>query len=185
MLRIIAIILFKITGWTAKGNLPPGLQKGVMVAAPHTSNWDIVYARAALFIMRIPIRFTIKKEWTGFPMGLILNPLGALPVDRNPKYKPKESMVDVMKRLLSRHEKMIILVTPEGTRQHAERWRTGFYHTAQQAQVPIVLAYLDYGKKEAGIGPIFHPTGDVEKDMEEIKNFYKTVTPKFPERGVY
>lgn len=184
MFRIIALIIFKTTGWKTQGGLSSGIKKAVMVAAPHTSNWDFIFARAALFIMRIPVRFTIKKEWLHFPLSLILNPLGALPIDRSPKEKKKKSMVQVMVDLFKSRDRLIVLVTPEGTRKRVDTWKTGFYYVAHNAQVPIILAYLDYAKKEAGIGPVFQPTGNIEEDIEAIKSFYRKVTPKFPEQGV-
>lgn len=185
MFRILALIIFKTTGWKAHGNLPQGIHKAVMVAAPHTSNWDFIFARAALFIMRIPVRFTIKKEWLRFPLSLILNPLGALPIDRSPQERKKRSTVQVMVDLFNNHDRLIILVTPEGTRKRVDTWRTGFYYAALNAKVPIILAYLDYARKEAGIGPVFQPTGHLEEDIEAIKSYYRNVTPKFPEQGVF
>jgi len=155
-----------------------------MVAAPHTSNWDIVFARAALFILRVPVKFTIKKEWVRFPMGLILKPLGAIPIDRQAKGTRKASMVDTMAELFNKRDHLIILVTPEGTRKYAKRWRSGFYFTAMKANVPIVLGYLDYKDKEAGIGAVFYPSGDRDRDVEEIKAFYRKKVPKFPDQGV-
>lgn len=184
MLRIIAIIIFKITGWKACNDIPTDLKKAVMVAAPHTSNWDLIYARAALYILRVPVKFTIKKEWVRFPLSLILNPLGAIPIDRKPKGIKKTSTVDKMIELFEQRDHLIILVTPEGTRKYAKRWRSGFYFTALRANVPIVLGYLDYKDKEAGIGAVFYPTGDRDKDVEEIKAFYRKKTPKFPDQGV-
>lgn len=187
MLRILALLIFKVTGWKTQGGLPKGIHKAVMVAAPHTSNWDFIYARAALFIMRIPVRFTIKKEWLRFPLSLILNPLGALPIDRTPKEKgkKKQSTVQVMTNLFKKHDRLIILVTPEGTRKRVDKWKTGFYYVALHADVPIILAYLDYAKKEAGIGPVLQPTGNIEADIEAAKSFYRKVTPKFPEQGIF
>lgn len=156
-----------------------------MVAAPHTSNWDLIYARAALYILRVPVKFTIKKEWVRFPLSLILNPLGAIPIDRQPKGIRRTSMVDKMVKLFEERDHLIILVTPEGTRKYAKKWRSGFYFTALKANVPIVLGYLDYKDKEAGIGAVFHPTGDRDKDVEEIKAFYRKKHAKYPELGVH
>lgn len=184
MWRIIAIIIFKVTGWKARSYVPTDIKKAVMVAAPHTSNWDFIYARAALYILRVPIKFTIKKEWIKFPLSLILNPLGAIPINRQPKGISRTSTVDKMVEIFNQTDHLIILVTPEGTRKYAERWKSGFYITAERAKVPIVLGYLDYKAKEAGIGMVFYPTGDMAKDVEEIKAFYRTKTAKYPENGV-
>ncbi len=156
-----------------------------MVAAPHTSNWDLIYARAALYILRVPVKFTIKKDWMFFPLNLLLDYLGAIPIDRNPKGIRKTSMVDKMIEIFNEREHLIILVTPEGTRKYAKKWKSGYYFTAQRAGVPILLGYLDYSQKEAGIGAVFYPTGDLQKDTEQIKDFYRKKVAKYPENGVY
>jgi len=186
MLRIIALLIFKVTGWTARNaTVSSNIKKAVMVAAPHTSNWDIVYARAALYILRVPVKFTIKKEWVRFPLSLILNPLGAIPIDRKPRGMKRFSMVDKMVELFDYRDHLIIMVTPEGTRQYARKWKTGFYITAQKAGVPILLGYLDYANKEAGIGKVFYPTGNMEQDIEEIQAYYRDKKAKYPEQGIH
>lgn len=151
-----------------------------MIAAPHTSNWDFFYARCAFYIMGIDLRYTIKKEAMVGPLGWWLGKMGALPVDRS----KNNSLVSQMVNILNSSERMVIMITPEGTRKYQPRWRKGFYHTAVEARVPIVLGYLDYSIKEAGVGPIFYPTGDADKDIEEIMAFYRTKKGKYPENGV-
>lgn len=175
---------FKLTGWTYTGGLPAGCKKAIMIAAPHTSNWDIIYARAAFFLMGIPVRFTIKKEWMKGPIGPIVRLFGGLAIDRNPKGVKKISMTQAMVNLFKSHDELVILITPEGTRGYAPEWRTGFYYAAQGADVPILLGYLDYAKKEAGVGPAVIPDGNIDQQVQEIKNFYRTKTGKFPEQGV-
>lgn len=173
-----------MAGWKVVGSLPPEVKKAVMIAAPHTSNWDLLYARAAFYILGIPVRFTIKKELMKFPLKGFLNALGAIAIDRNPNGLKKVSMVDAMAELFNQKEELVILVTPEGTRSYAPKWKTGFYRVAEMAQVPIVLGYLDYQKKHAGIGPVIYPNGDIDGQMEEMLAFYRNVTAKFPEKGV-
>lgn len=151
-----------------------------MIAAPHTSNWDFIYARAAFFLMDIPLKFTVKKELFFFPLGFILKSLGGIPIDRS----TKTGMVSKMADLFEQYDEICILVTPEGTRSKATKWKKGFYHIAESANVPILLGYLDYAKKEAGIGPTVVPQGDMEKDIEDIKSFYRGITAKYPEKGV-
>ena len=114
------------------------------------------------------------------PLGWLLKKLGALPVDRS----KNNSLVNAMIDIFNNAEEMVIMITPEGTRKYQPRWRKGFYHTAMGANVPIILGYLDYSKKEAGVGPIIYPTGDVEGDIEKIKAFYRTKKGKYPELGV-
>lgn len=178
--KAVSNLIFKIAGWKQVGSIPPGLNKAIMIAAPHTSNWDFVFSRAAFYLMDIPVRMTIKKEAFFFPVGNLIGSMGAIPVDR----KKNNNLVNFMVELFNTHEKMIMMVTPEGTRKYQPRWKKGFYHAATQAGVPIVLGFLDYAKKEAGIGPVVYPTGDYEADLETIKSFYRTVTPKYPEQGV-
>ncbi|RYU75615.1 1-acyl-sn-glycerol-3-phosphate acyltransferase [Hymenobacter persicinus] len=172
---------FWITGWKLASVVPDGITKGIMIAAPHTSNWDIMYARGAFFLMNLPVRFTVKKEWVDNKfVGWLVRSLGALPVDRS----RNNSLVDGMVQLLNQNEEMVILITPEGTRSYQPKWRKGFYFAAMGAKVPILLGFLDYKNKEAGVGPVFWPTGNYEEDLEHIKAFYRTKAGKYPEKGV-
>ncbi|WP_187260848.1 1-acyl-sn-glycerol-3-phosphate acyltransferase [Pontibacter beigongshangensis] len=179
--RFVASSIFKVSGWKLVGNLDPELRRCVMIAAPHTSNWDFIYARAAFYLMDAPIKFTIKKEFMGFPFGGLLRSMGALPVDRSKNTRMVDSMIRIFKETPG---DICVMVTPEGTRKYQPRWRRGFYHVALGAGVPIVLGYLDYSRKEAGVGPAIYPSGDIEADMEKIMAFYRTKKGKFPEQGV-
>ena len=175
-------ILF-FSGWKVSRNglefLP---EKCVVVAAPHTSNFDFPIARSAFEILKMPVRFTIKKEWMGFPLGWLMRSLGAIAIDRNAGGKEKGfSQVEAMAELFRNHQKLAILVTPEGTRSRRTEWKAGFYHVAKLAGVPLVLGYLDYKKKEAGIGKIIHPGSDMEADMREIMAFYSTIHARYPD----
>jgi 1-acyl-sn-glycerol-3-phosphate acyltransferase len=180
-MRFLSKILFKLTGWKVIGGIPRELKQFVMVAAPHTSNWDFLYARAAFFIMGIRLRFTIKKELFFFPLNLFLKAAGGIPIDR----KTKGNMVDKMAALYDNWDELALMVTPEGTRSYAKEWKKGFYFLALKAKVPIVCGYLDYKKKHAGIGPIIEPTGNYDADLEKLQSFFKTVTPRFPKNGVF
>jgi len=158
-----------------------------MIAAPHTSNWDFFYARAAFFLLGIPVKTTIKKEAMFFPMNLVLKFFGVIPIDRNKKnggLSRKNSMVDAMVQLFEERDELVIMITPEGTRKYVPRWKTGFYHVAKRANVPIVLGYLDYKKKHAGIGPVVYPGDNIDQDLKTIMDFYRGVTGKYPEKGV-
>ena len=122
-----------------------------------------------------------------FPMNLILKFFGVIPIDRKKKaggLSKKNSMVDAMVQLFQEREELVIMITPEGTRKYVPRWKTGFYHVAKRANVPIVLGYLDYKKKHAGIGPVVVPGEDIDKDLDTIMDFYRGVKGKFPEQGV-
>ncbi|MEH0153962.1 1-acyl-sn-glycerol-3-phosphate acyltransferase [Limibacter armeniacum] len=186
MVRLIFRLLFWLKGWKIKVHPEVDLnqaRKSVILAAPHTSNWDIVFAVEACRQMGIKLRFAIKREWMRFPLNIAIRPMGGIGIDRRPKdnRKKKLSMVEAMVNLFEGRDELAVMVPPEGTRSRTEKWRTGFYYTALEAKVPIVLSYLDYKNKEAGIGRILHPSGDLEKDMNEIMTFYKDIPPKFPE----
>ncbi len=182
--KLISRLIFKIFGWTYNDQVGGGYDRSVMIAAPHTSNWDLLFARAAFYLMDIPVRYTVKNDWMRFPFNLIFGPLGAIGIDRSPKKAGEErkSMTEAMIDLFSKNEKLSVMVTPEGTRSLRTKWKTGFYHVAVGAGVPIALGYLDFKKKEAGVGKIVYPSGDMDKDMREIMDFYKNITGKHPEK---
>jgi 1-acyl-sn-glycerol-3-phosphate acyltransferase len=188
MLKQLSNFIFLITGWKVRGEVPAEVQKAVMIAAPHTSYWDFLYARAAFFIMGLPVKITIKKEVVNAPIvGWFVRQMGGIAIDRTPKdgnLKKKLSMVDAMVNLLEDNEQMFMMVTPEGTRKQVKRWKSGFYRVAEQADVPIILGYLDYKNKIAGVGPVKQTTGDYDLDVKEIMDFYRNIPGKYPEKGV-
>lgn len=184
MFRSIARFILKLHGWTVDENIPPEAQYCVMTASPHTSNWDAYYMRIAFFVLGIPLKFTIKDYWTKFPFGLIVKPLGGLGINRrsNAKERGGKSYVDQMKDFFKKHDRIAVVVTPEGSRSRRDKWKTGFYHTAIGAGVPITFGYLDYKKKQAGVASVvLHPTGNKEEDLKVMMDFYKTIVPKYPE----
>lgn len=182
MVRWFFRLLFRLTGWKVDRNVPEGAHNSVMLAAPHTSNWDFPYTIAAFDLLNIAVRYTVKKEFNFFPFSIILNSLGAIWVDRSPKKEgeKRRSMVEVMTELFDRSEPLVVLVTPEGTRSKRTNWKTGFYYVAMNAKVPIALGYVDFKTKTAGVGKVIHPSGDIEKDMREIVAFYNTINGKIP-----
>lgn len=176
-----------LMGWKMNlhGLNPKDFRRVVMLAIPHTSNWDLPIARAAFFLMDVHVRFTVKKEWMRFPYSLIAGPLGGIAIDRSPKVAGQErkSMTEAMIDLFEQNpDELAIMITPEGTRSRNDKWKTGFYHLAVGAKVPIGLGYLDYAKKEAGVGKLIYPSGDIQKDMKEILDFYRNIKGKFPEQ---
>jgi 1-acyl-sn-glycerol-3-phosphate acyltransferase len=184
MFRFIAKMLFKLTGWTFR--LAPGVDTSrcVVTAAPHTSNWDLLYTIAAFKLLGVPMRFTIKHDWMVFPFKPFLSFFGAIGIDRSPKVAGQErrSMVEAMADLFEGRDRIAVVVTPEGSRSLRTEWKTGFYYVAQTAGVPICLGYLDFAKREAGIGMSLMPSGDVDADMRRIMAFYRNIAPKFPEK---
>ncbi len=183
MLKLIATLLFRMLGWKVDKQLPPEIKRCVVVAAPHTSNWDYLYMMCAFFIFKLRIRVTIKREWMRFPYSIITKPLGGIAVDRRPKVlgAPRQSLVESLIGLFEKNEELILVFTPEASRSKREEWKTGFYHAAKGAGVPICLGYIDYKKKIAGIQKTIYPT-DFETDMKEIMAFYQGVVGRFPEK---
>lgn len=173
-----------LMGWEIDNHWPLDLDQCVMIAAPHTSNWDALYARLALKALGVNVRLTIKDSYMKFPFGPFVRAMGGIGIDRRPKAagEQRPSMVQLMSDLFKQHPKLVMLVTPEGTRAKQEQWKTGFYHVAVMAGVPIALAYMDYAQKKCGVGKIVYPSGDMEKDMAEIMAFYASIAAKFPEQ---
>ncbi len=180
----LANFLLRLSGWTMNPNIPEEVQHCVIIAAPHTSNWDIYFARLGFYVMNVPLKFTIKQEWMRFPLGPVIRFFGGLGIDRRPREATGErpSYTQIMTELLQQNDRIAIMVTPEGTRSKRTRWRTGFYYAALNAGAPICLGYLDYKKKEAGVGGAVYPTGDIETDMKKILDFYRHINGKYPEQ---
>jgi 1-acyl-sn-glycerol-3-phosphate acyltransferase len=177
-MRLISLFILKIFGWEVKGKLPKEIKKCVLIEAPHTSNIDFVIGRLAFFYLGIKAKFLIKKELFFFPMGFILKNLGGIPIDR----KKSNNVVDYVSSLIRKSDELVVVITPEGTRKYNPNWKKGFYYIAIKSEVPIVLAYIDYSKKEGGIGKVIYPDGNFEKDFAEITEFYKDKTAKYPEK---
>ena len=175
MKRIANFILYKLMGWQKKGEIPKDLKKYVLIAAPHTSNWDFVYAKLYFWAAGIPVKIPIKSDLFFFPLGPILKAMGGIPVNR----KKSTNLTSAIAQMFKERDELVLVITPEGTRSYAPEWKKGFYYIAQEANVPIVLGYIDFKTKTTGIGPVFKPTGNVEKDLEEIVNFYKQFEGKY------
>jgi 1-acyl-sn-glycerol-3-phosphate acyltransferase len=167
----------KITGWRRVGRLPD-IPRCVMIAAPHTSNWDAPIALAIVFAFRFKANWLVKHTAFRWPFQGVLRWLGAIPIDRTKSTDVVTQMVEELKK----RAELVLLIAPEGTRKKVTRWKTGFYHIACGAGVPLVLAFLDYARKEGGLGPVIQPTGDLEADMAKILGFYATVTGRHPEK---
>ena len=170
-------------GWKANPVFPKEATKCVLMAAPHTTNWDTFYLKMGMWVLDIPMKFTVKDDWTKFPLGLFMKPLGAMGIDRSPKKGvARASYVDQMVEIIKSKEKIAMVVAVEGSRSLRKKWKMGFYHTALKAEVPLCFGYLDYKKKEAGIGGVIYPTGNIAEDMKEINKFYEKIHAKFPEK---
>ena len=169
MMRALSLAFLKLSGWKVLGSLPEGAEKSVLIAAPHTSNWDLPYTLMVAFSLRLTPYWMGKEEIFKPPFRGLMMWLGGLPVDRAKSTNLVSASVDALK---AANGPLQLIVPPEGTRDKTRFWKTGFYYIAQGAQVPIVMAYLDYDKKIGGLGPVFQPTGNIEVDMVVIKSFY-------------
>jgi 1-acyl-sn-glycerol-3-phosphate acyltransferase len=179
LMRWLSLIFFKLAGWKAEGRRPD-ITKYVIIAAPHTSNWDFVYTMCLAFILRIKPLIMMKGTWFRWPMGFFFRWLGALPIDRTRSHNVVAQSIEAFHA----HPRMVMLVPPSGTRKQVMYWKTGFYYIAKGAHVPIVLGYLDYRRKAGGIGPVVHPTGNIEVDMKSIRNFYDDISGRYPKKAL-
>ena len=184
MARQLCRFLLFLSGWRVKGTFPPETFRSVMIAAPHTTNWDAYYLKLAAVVLGIPMRVAIKDNWTKGVLGWFMKPMGALGIDRSPKEGSQRlSQVDGMARLFEKHEELSLVIAPEGTRKYRERWKMGYYWVANSAKVPIVLGFLDYKNKLAGVADVVvHVSGDPSADIPQINDFYREITPKFPSK---
>lgn len=167
---------FKIAGWKTTNVTSKGA--GITIAAPHTSNWDFFYALGAAILLDKKIYFSIKNSWCKVPVaGNIIMWLGAIPIDRSSAGK---GQVQLIKEFVERHRErdIFFLFTPEGTRSKTEKWKTGFYHVAEDTGLPIFLAKVDYQIKESGVFHSYQVTGDKENDIRAIQESYKSIYGK-------
>jgi 1-acyl-sn-glycerol-3-phosphate acyltransferase len=177
LLRVASMGFLKIAGWRIEGELPPSAHKCVLIAAPHTSNWDLPYTLMTAFVLRLHPYWMGKASIFKPPFGPVMRWLGGIAVDREQSNNLVAASVAALK---AADGPVQLIVPPEGTRRATTRWKTGFYFIAVGAQVPVLLAYMDYAEKRAGLGPVFTPTGDLERDMAAIKAFYAPFKGKNP-----
>jgi 1-acyl-sn-glycerol-3-phosphate acyltransferase len=172
LLRGLSRAVLRLQGWQVQGSLPPEAAKAVLIAAPHTSNWDLPYTLMVAFCLHLHIYWMGKESLFRGGFGPVMRWLGGIPVDRS---RSNNLVAAATAAIVAARAPLQLVIPPEGTRGKTRHWKTGFYFIALQAQVPIVLAYMDYARKVSGLGPVFVPTGDVEQDMAEIKRFYATI----------
>jgi 1-acyl-sn-glycerol-3-phosphate acyltransferase len=168
----VASLALRAAGWTFETELPRE-KKYIVLAVPHTSNWDGLLLLALSKAIRLPIAWMITADWVRGPLGVVLRRLGAVAIDRD----RAGDVVGPMIVELGRRDEMVLVIPPEGTRGRAEHWKSGFYRIALGADVPVVPGYLDYGRKRAGFGPPLRMTGDVHADMDRIRAFYEQAAP--------
>lgn len=174
----LAYYILKLFGWKVVSGVPEGLSKAVVVMAPHTSNWDFLIGRLSFMTQKKKVYLMIKKESFFFPLGMVLRALGGIPVDRS----NSQSAVKSVTRHFEEAETLFLVITPEGTRKRVNRWKKGYYFIAMNAKVPLICGYLDYKKKEGGLGPVIYPSGDYDKDFKIIEDFYRGKHARHPEQ---
>ena len=167
LLRFIAILIIKLMGWTSIGS-KVSAPKYVLIGAPHTSNWDFPLMLLVVLELRLQLFWMGKNTLFPFPFSGLMKWLGGIPINRAKSHNVVQQIVGQFKN----HDNFVVLVPPEGTRSKVSEWKTGFYHIAKNAGVPILTGYVDAEKKEAGFADFFYPTGDLEADMKEIRGFY-------------
>jgi 1-acyl-sn-glycerol-3-phosphate acyltransferase len=159
--------ILRACGWTIgpKGDDVP---KCVICVAPHTSNLDFTIGKLFYNAIGRKAKFLIKKEWFVFPLNIIFKSMGGIPINRSKSSSSTKQLAEEF----AKRETFHLAITPEGTRKQAKEWKKGFYYIALKAGVPIQVAYLDYGKKEAGIKATFYPTDDADADIATIRSMY-------------
>ncbi|MBO5956948.1 MAG: 1-acyl-sn-glycerol-3-phosphate acyltransferase [Bacteroidales bacterium] len=170
---------FKLLGWKLVGVIPEDVRKCVITVAPHTSMADFLLGRLAYCFLDRNVKYLIKKELFNIPLlrGLLLR-LGGIPVDRS----GRNNIVNQAAALFTKYDDLNIILAPEGTRKRVNNWKKGFYYIALKAEVPVVLGFLDYKKKELGFGPMIYLTGNYEEDWKKMEAFYRGINAKYPER---
>jgi len=176
MLKLLARWFLRLSGWEVEGGKPLE-RRFVLIAAPHTSNWDLPYMLALAVIYDVKISWMGKDALFRPPHGWLMRRVGGIPIVRH----RRGNMVSQMARVFEESESLALVVPAEGTRGYVAHWKSGFYHIARTAKVPIVLGYMDYARRRGGFGPALLPTGDIRSDMDEIRDFYADKIGKYPD----
>jgi 1-acyl-sn-glycerol-3-phosphate acyltransferase len=181
MIRLLWVLYLRMSGWKVNGSFPYHLKKCVVIVAPHTSSWDFIIGLAMRSKLRLThAHFLGKAELFRAPFGFFFRMLGGTPVDRS----THNNMVDQVAEIFRSNDEFILAMAPEGTRKKVDRLRTGFYHIAKKAGVPIVMAGMDFTKKELIISEPFFTTADEAADFRRIYQFYATIEGRKPELGL-
>ena len=170
-------LVLRLLGWHLDVHLPRE-PKVVIAAAPHTSNWDGLVGISAILALGIRINWFAKDTLFRWPFRGLLMALGGVPIRRN----APGGVVEQTARIFATRERVYVGMTPEGTRSRAPEWKSGFYRIAMATGAPILVAYIDYARREIGTGPLIRPSGDYAADLETIQSYFRAVTPRHPER---
>lgn len=180
-MRILWNLFLSLQGWKIVGSFPHHIQKAVVIMAPHTSSWDFVVGLAIRSKLKLyHFKFLGKDSLFKGPFGFFFRKLGGFPVDRS----SNNNMVDQVVTLFNNHEQFLLALSPEGTRKKVDRLKTGFYHIAKKANVPIIMTGFDFAKREVSLSEPFYATDDMENDLKNILAFYSTIEGKNPDLGI-
>ena len=179
VVRRLLLSFYRLRGWKAVG-APPADRRCVIIAVPHTSNWDFVNFLGLTNELGIKAHFMGKTSLFRWPMNRFMHDMGGVPVERSGNHNYVESMIAEF----ARRKEFMLTIAPEGTRGAVKQWRSGFYHIALGAKVPIVCGMMDYADRVGGLGPAIMPTGDYAADMAQLFDFYKASRPRHPERAI-
>ncbi len=178
MWRQIARLILWLAGWTPVGGTPDE-PKAVVIAAPHTSNWDGFLALTYTVAVGLDVHFFAKQSLFWFPLGALLRGLGGIPLDRSKATSAVAAAID----LFATKESFYFGLAPEGTRAYCDAWKSGFYRIATGANVPVILAFIDYESKRVGVGKRLDLTGDQNADLQKCSEFYAGVKGRWPEKA--
>lgn len=180
LIRRLLLIWFRRGGWTISGELPPD-PKFVIMGASHTSNWDFLVFLGAVHALDRQVHFIGKHSLFRWPLSGFMRALGGVPVNR----AAPQDLVSQIVAEFNRRDEFILVIAPEGTRSRTTNWKTGFYQIALKAGVPIVAAGPDFPTRRGVFGPVIHPTGNYAEDMKPAFAFFRTITPRHPERTAF
>lgn len=174
--RFLGWLFLKINGWEKEGDVPDA-PKFILIGAPHTSNWDVPFVLSLAFAFRAKVFWLMKDSLFRWPFGGFFRWLGGIPIDRSKRMGVVAQTIEVF----NQHDRLIIGVSPEGTRQKGKSWKTGFYRIAHGANIPIALGFMDFKRKRGGMGRLLVPSGDINADMQIMRDYYDKITGKRPE----
>lgn len=174
----LARAMLQISGWDIDGELPVG-KKFILIGAPHTSNWDFIFMLATSWIFRLKVSFMGKDSLFWAPLGWVMRALGGIPIDRS----INKGVVDQVVKRFHESDKLVVVVTPGGTRGYRDHWKSGFYWIAHNAQIPLLCAYINFAKRKVHLGLSFVPTGDLQVDMDRIRTFFKQGEGLYPQQA--
>jgi 1-acyl-sn-glycerol-3-phosphate acyltransferase len=172
-MKKLSISILKLLGWTSLDEFPD-LKKSIIIFAPHTSYWDAFYGKLYFMSIHVNYKFLSKQEFFKFPLMYAFRAFGAIPVLRDKTY------IDQIVRLFESNKELHIILSPEGQLPRTDHWKKGFYYMANKADIPIVVGYIDYKKKEMGIKGVISDTHNMKETLEKISVMYKDVQAKYP-----